>query len=114
MQNALRVALVLCLALPAAADVLRVGPAQPYSEVADAVAAAVDGDLILIASGTYAGFTVDDKALWIAAHPGAHVVVGEVAVDDLAAGKSLRLTGFSDQRKGLSLTNCTGSVRVHE
>ncbi len=51
------------LASSAHADVLRVGPAQQFAEVADAVSAATNGDLILVAPGTYASFDVDDLSL---------------------------------------------------
>lgn len=52
--------LSLLLASPACADLLRVGPGQPYTRIADAAKAARDGDTVEILPGEYRG----DVAVW--------------------------------------------------
>ncbi|MCA8975219.1 MAG: hypothetical protein KDC98_10885 [Planctomycetes bacterium] len=68
-----------CLPL-AAQSVLRVGPGQTYVDIPPAVAAAVPGDLILIAAGSYSTFTLDRGITLRADPPGATVRVGSGAV----------------------------------
>src|SRR6185295_13168121 len=89
--------------------------------IAAAVAAASDGDLVLVRSGTYAGFVVDDKALVITIDVGALVTIeGTIEIDNLAAGKSLVLAELlvhgtadaSGSSPALRLVNAAGRVRV--
>ena len=60
---------LLALAAPrAAAEVWVVGPPGPgvdFAQIGQAVSAAAEGDVILVRSGTYAGFTVKAKLLTI-------------------------------------------------
>lgn len=53
-------AFCLLASLPACADLLRVGPGQAYTRIADAAAAARDGDTVEILPGEYRG----DVAVW--------------------------------------------------
>ena len=89
-----------------------------------AVDAAVDGDLLLVrATGTYAGFVVDGKALTIvrAGRDVVHVA-GTVEVKNLPAAETLLLGGFEVQgqshaqaslvKPALVLTADAGGVRV--
>src|SRR5690349_9408266 len=87
-----------CLPAPAFAGVHIVDATGRGDQltIAAAVAAASEGDLVLVRSGTYAGFVVDDKALVIALDVGALVTIeGTIEIDNLAGGKSLVLEGLS-------------------
>ena len=53
--RALLCAILACLATIASAADLHVGPGAHYPRLADAIAAAQDGDTVLVAPGTYAG-----------------------------------------------------------
>lgn len=109
---------------PALAGVIVVDPsgAGSFTEINPAVVAAVEGDLVLVKSGTYAGFMVDDKAVAVVADAGAVVnVLGTVHIGALAAGKTVVLdrlnvmtpyTGVSVNSYGLRAVNCAGRIRV--
>jgi hypothetical protein len=110
-------------ATPAArADVLVVdaagGPGTDFTSIVAAVAAAADGDTILVRSGSYAAFTVNDKSLTISAHAGATVLVnGRIDVPALGASKFLVLRGLTTGtpaagQEGLRLQQCAGAVWV--
>jgi hypothetical protein len=87
-----------------------------YFRIQPAVNAAVDKDTILVKSGTYPGFTVDDKALSIVGDAGASVQLsGRVTVKNLASGKVVVLGGFTAIVSGgpvLRIQDDAGSVRV--
>ncbi len=51
------------------------GPGSSFTSLADAVAAAADGDTLLVRSGAYAPFTIDGRTLIVVAAPGTSVVV---------------------------------------
>lgn len=108
------------LSAGARADVLNVGgPAPDFAQIADAVAAATNGDLIRVWPGTYGPFTVRDRSLSIAraTFTGEVQVAGTIHVQDLSAGRSLVLTGISSEGigdAGLVILDCEGSVRVRE
>src|SRR6187549_2477204 len=120
----LRIAFALgCISTPALAGVHIVDATGRGDQltIAAAVAAASDGDLVLVRSGTYAGFVVDDKALVIAIDVGALVTIeGTIAVEHLSAGKTVVLADLvvhgpaSAQGSGpaLTLSNDAGRVRV--
>src|SRR5688572_7456427 len=60
---------VLCLCTAARSDVVYVdasGSGQ-YTTIQPAVDAAVDGDVILVRSGTYPGFTIDQRRVFVIA-----------------------------------------------
>lgn len=59
----------------AAQSVLLVGPGQPYADIQSAIQAAVPNDVVLIAAGTYAPFTLDKPITLRTAVPGAAVFV---------------------------------------
>ncbi len=72
--------------------------------IAAAVAAASDGDLLLVRSGTYSGFVVDDKALVITLDAGALVTIeGTIEIDNLSAGKTLVLADLVVNGPGSAL-----------
>ncbi len=110
-----------CLVLSpiARASVLVVGPGQPFTSIATAVAAAQDGDVVLVKTGTYAGFTITNKALSIVADTGADVhVTEEVRVRNLAATRTVVLGGLKIRPvadamfDALDLESNAGSIRV--
>ena len=56
-------------------DSLHVGGGQPYSNIADAIDAASDGDTIVIHSGTYAESVVVDKELTLTGQGGTEPII---------------------------------------
>lgn len=78
------------------ANVLVVAPSgAAFDQISSAVAAASDGDVILVRTGHYGGFVVDDKELAVVADTGAQVDVDEqVRIRNLAATRSVVLVGI--------------------
>lgn len=85
------------LALPALAlaqgQVWIVGPGGQFADIQPAVAAAGEGDTLLVKPGTYSAFTIENKGLRIVAD-GSVQVQGQVAVLELEAGKLVALAGL--------------------
>ena len=115
--------LILALASPAFAGGARIVEptgTQNFATIGAAVAAAVDGDVILVGGGTYPGFTITAKSVSIHAVPGADVaVVSPVAIASLAADQTVVLAGIhvdlpdpATSTPALSITNCAGTVRI--
>ncbi|MCE9595662.1 MAG: right-handed parallel beta-helix repeat-containing protein [Planctomycetes bacterium] len=112
------------LAAPANADVLIVAANSPYSTdfptIQAAVDAAVDGDTLVVQSGTYSAFAVDGRELAIVAAPGANVVVaGSVRVEHTPVGAvlllaGLKITGDALAGHGLLAESNSGFVRVQD
>jgi hypothetical protein len=111
------------LAATASANVLVVDASGGgnYTQIQAAVDAAVDGDTILVKSGTYSSVRVTNKELAIVGDAGSDVqVVGAFRAASLAAGKTLILenlsatgqTGDAISVYGLYLSNNQGRVRV--
>lgn len=126
-RSLLAPALLASLAAPVSAAVVHVVDASgggDFTTIQAAVDAAADGDLILVrATATYAGFTVDGKALAIVREgPDLVHVAGTVEVEDLPAAGTLLLGGFEVQgasshqaslvEPALVLTGDAGGVRV--
>jgi hypothetical protein len=66
-----------------------------YARLQAAIDAASDGDVLLVANGTYQGFTIHDRSISIFPAPGAQVVIaGQVRVTGLAAHRSVVLAGL--------------------
>src|SRR5688572_11647178 len=88
--------LFLAFAGAARGGVIQVGPQSGgYGEIQAAVDAAQPGDLILVRTGTYAGFVVDGKGLSIVADAGALVqVAGAVVIQNLPASGFVLLSGL--------------------
>ncbi len=93
--------LVLLLLAPAAlADVLDVrGPDADHDQIAAAVAAAVDGDVIRVWPRNYQGFTID-RSLFIvrATSSGTVKVQGTIQIRDLIASERVEMVGDAGQR----------------
>ena len=88
-----------------------------FSSIQSAVSAADDGAVLLVARGTYPGFTVHDKWISIVARPGDSVLVsGTVNVTGLTQDKDVWLSGLTVQAlagaPGLKLASNLGAVRV--
>lgn len=115
-----------CLAslvsLPAFAGqvVIVEGPAAgTYADIASAVAAARDGDVLLVGPGAYGAFTVDGKSLSVFAQdPTRSFVAQPIVVRNVPAGASVVLHGLQSTglgavgADGLSIENVQGDVRV--
>jgi hypothetical protein len=108
---------------PLDGHVLVVGGQGGYPQIQAAVAAAQDGDALLVRSGSYSGFSIVDKGLLVVADAGATVSIqGPVSVDSLSPNKSVLLAGLvvhgsSAQPAGsaaFSAQNDAGSVRIEE
>ena len=66
-----------------------------YPRIQPAIDAASDGDVLLVAKGTYPGFTIHDRSVSIVAATGAKVVIeGQVRVTKLAAQRVVVLGGL--------------------
>src|SRR5262249_49678986 len=93
------------------------GPGVFSTQVQPAVAAAADGDLILVRLGTYDGFTVDGKALTIVAEsPGDAKFKSSIVVKNLSIAQGVLLEGLigatTQIGNGLELSNDAGPVWV--
>lgn len=84
------------LAVPSLGGVRVVAPAgAPYATLQAAVDAAVDGDVVLVRTGDYAGCAIDGKALMLVEDAGASArVTSTLFVRNLAAGQCVVLAGF--------------------
>jgi hypothetical protein len=91
----------------------------PYHDIQSAVQAASEHDTILVESGTYAGFTIDDKGINVVADDTASLHVTSLArVRNLGPQKLVVLVGLPVAPTGaagadaLSIEDDLGSVRV--
>lgn len=120
----LRLPLLLVLAAPplTAGNVVVVGPGAPYGAIQTAVDAAVDGDVVLVRSGTYAGFQLVGRSVAVVADTGASVAVqGRVLVRNctspvlLAGLDVLGSTGSLEaERNALTASANFGALRVQD
>lgn len=93
-----------------------------FNDLPAAVAAANDGDVIVVKSGRYTGFTIANKALDIVAEEAATVQVrGLVTITNLGSARSVTLSGMvlrgpvntpPNAVPALRLTNNLGTVRI--
>lgn len=106
----------------AGADVIVVDPSGQgdFTQINQAVSAAVDGDLVLVKSGTYASFLIPDRSVSVVADAGATVNVnGYVAVLDSQRGDTILISGITAVAQnagefGLYLSNNDGSIRIQD
>lgn len=101
------------------ADVLVVdASAGPYFAIDAAITAASEGDVVLVKTGSYGGFTVSAKSVAVIADAGATVNVGGgISVSGLTSAQQVTLSGLHDElgfaaQAQLQITACAGSVRV--
>jgi len=105
------------LAPAAVAGVLTVGPGAAHAQIADAIAVANDGDVILVRTGTYASFAIDAKSLSVVADAGANVTTNEsVYVRNLSSSQTAVVSGIRIEHlfnaTPLTLENNAGHVRA--
>lgn len=103
------------LSSPSFADTLVIdddgGPGVDHLQIAAAVAAAGEGDVLCIRAGTYGNFFVDGKGLTLIGEAGA-VVNGDCIVRNLAADQPFTISAL----EGLSILfeDCAGRVVLDE
>jgi hypothetical protein len=109
------------LAPAAFAEVLVVAPTgAPFAQISAAVDAAQSGDVILVKSGSYAGFTIFGKGVSVVADKAANVTItGGIRVEDLGPGltvvlRRLALPQAPTHEAALAISFCVGAVRVEE
>jgi len=91
-----------------------------YTSIQAAIAAAGDGDTILVKSGLYSGFTIDDKGVSVVADTGAVVdVLGLVRIANVSTDRDVVIAGLqlfrsqpANPEVTLQITTNLGSVRV--
>jgi hypothetical protein len=96
------------------------GPAAgTYVDIASAVAAAQEGDVLLVGPGSYGAFTIDGKSLSVFAQdPTRSFVAQPIVVRNIPAGASVVLHGLQSTGSGtvgadaLAIENVQGDVRV--
>ncbi|HTF88848.1 MAG TPA: hypothetical protein VK843_10600 [Planctomycetota bacterium] len=104
----------------ALAGVITVGGPNPaFGDIPPAIAAAVDGDVLLVRAGTYSQFTIDGKAISIVANTGALVTIGgPCTLRNLPAGKTVLITGLTVTGayggSAFTFNNNAGHVRVQQ
>jgi len=105
------------------ADVLVVdasnGPGADFTAIGAAIAAAADGDVLLVRDGLYSFALVDGKSLVIQAEATATVTVdGGITVRNLGAGQSVVVRGIDavagQLGAALDVSNCAGAVLVED
>jgi hypothetical protein len=82
-----------------------------FAQISAAVAAAADGDTLLVKSGTYTGFTIDGKGLNVVEDTGATVQFNGATIQNLAAHQTVVLGGIKSTFT-LMLQNDQGGVRI--
>jgi hypothetical protein len=92
-----------------------------FTQIQQAVNAAVDGDTILVKPGSYAGFTIDGKSLTVVGDVSARPSVFQsVSVINVGSGLIVTLARLDisvvtgPSQAALVVQNCTGSLRVVE
>ena len=104
----------LALASPALAQTLHVvddggGPGVGFTQIAAAIAAAAEGDAIVVKDGNYAPIAILGKSLYIHAEEGANVLMpNPPVIQGLAAGQRVVLRGLSFQ--GQTSPGGTGAI----
>ncbi len=93
-----------------------------FPDLPAAIAAAADGDIVLVKSGRYTGFTINNKSLDIVAEQGAAAILrSQVSIVQLNSTRSVTLTGLilrgpintpPNALPALKLMNNLGSVRI--
>lgn len=114
------IGLPLILGRAAAGDVVFVAPTSLHKTIDAAIAVASDGDVIIVKPGTYPGFTLVDKSLWIVAETSSTVELTNTGkIQNLASHRQVVLRGLKLQNgsgpatsAGVEISNCQGPVRI--
>jgi hypothetical protein len=84
-----------------------------YTSIVQAVAAASDGDVILVRAGTYAGFTLDKKVT-VKAETTVVQLLGPILIDSITAGSGGAVVSGFEVTGGewplISVSQCAGDV----
>ncbi len=115
---------IVAVASPLRAEGARIveAPGLPaFTNLQQAVDAASEGDTILVAGGSYDGFTIDGKALHVVAAPGKQVSIqGTVQVLNLRLEQEVLISGLAvyaanrplSLKPALEIASSVGHVRV--
>lgn len=93
------------------------GPGVDFTDVDPAVAAATDGDTLLIRPGSYSDLIIFDKSLSVIADTGPTPTIAGASVRNVSAGKIVRLAGLKIQSPtevGLQIKNSAGHVWIED
>ncbi|MFT5287650.1 MAG: hypothetical protein ACI8TQ_003838 [Planctomycetota bacterium] len=95
------------------------GARGDFTDIQPAVDAAVDGDLILVKTGTYGPISIDGKSISISADSGAlPVLEAGIAIQNIASNQSVLVQGLrvasSSAFDLLSIDNCPGAILLQE
>jgi len=77
------------------------GPGADFADIHAAVAAAADGDVLLVRAGEYSAFQLDGKGLTIQAEPGAAVLASQYVVKNLGPAQRVRIRGIDTNGGGV-------------
>lgn len=96
------------------AEVRVVAPSgAPYTTIGAAVAAASQGDVILVKPGAYPGFTVDAKTLAVVADPeGGAAITSRIFVRNLGVNQRVSIAGLVCECGDLAAISNAGSLRL--
>ncbi len=104
-----------------AVHVVNDGGGSRFRTIQDAIDAALDGDTILVQSGTYAGFVLAGRSLSVVAELGAELrflPLAEIVVEGLPAGRSVVLRGLralaGEHAPRLVVRDAVGPVLVED
>ena len=93
-------------------------PTAPFADIQSALAAASDGDTVLVKEGSYPSFDLSALGVTIAAESGALVrVTGGWLVRNLAPAQTAVLRGLTidpPNGQGVIIDNCAGPVLVED
>ena len=112
-----------CASLPALAGVIVVDPggSGDATDLPQAIAAASEGDVLLVKPGLYSGFTIDGLSVHLVADGGIVKVLGSVVIQNLAASQRVTFDEIDVAPAtvdhyvfppALRIANCAGSVRL--
>ncbi len=108
------------LVSPALSDVIDVrGPSPDFDQIAPAVQAAADGDVLRIWPGVYESFWVNDKSLSLvrATSSGVITVDGTIRIRNLSSDRRVEMAGVGatgTDGYALVVSDCRGPVRIRE
>ena len=120
-SSPLRLALLLALAATPVAQTTWVvdingGPGSHFTTVGAALAVVVDGDTVLVRTGSYVEFGLrTDKGIRLVCDPGTSLGFLGFSISGVRLGQTMTMRGFSFQPAGiLTLTNNQGQVHVED
>jgi nitrous oxidase accessory protein len=106
--------LLLALATPASAATLEVGAGAPFGSIAAAIAAARDGDAVVVHAGVYREHVVVDRAIELRGEPGALIDGEGRGTVVLVAHGGAAVRGFAIRGTGESLLDEDAGVKLRD